>query len=224
MPNINSMVLFGKLPSPLLKRGVRGDFFNFISAAALLFFAGAAASAQTPARTEAQAVSLSLDGSLDRYGDSRSAGLRAGAELEFASELKLGGAAFDWNLQAYYAYSRSETAGEIFNVNSLGLDLVKILLSRWRDKELETFKPYLLTGLELSWLTETVEGEVYSSRFLSPVLGAGMELELSGRTSLNLEYRRNLAGGERSLSGLTVGVSYAVLGAEEEEAEEKEKD
>ena len=194
---------------------------SFILAALWPFVTGTA-SAETPAQTGTRSVSVSLDGSADRHGDSRSAGLRAGAGMEFGS-LRFGGSALDLNLEAYFAYSRSETDAYSVNVKSIGLDLARIQLSRWGGEELETFKPYLLTGVELSWLKETTEDGAVSSRFLAPVIGMGLEMKLNSRACLNLEYRRNLAGGDRSMSGLTLGLSYALFGAEEEKAEEKEE-
>lgn len=193
-----------------------------VLSACLLISAAAPAFARTAPGTEARSVSISLDGSLDNNGDSRTAGLRAGAMLDFASELKLGSSALEWNLEAYFDYSRSETPGYESTAKSLGLDLTRIALSRLGEKEPDIFKPYLLTGLQLSWLKETTEDDEgtsssSSSRFLSPVVGGGVEWKLSGRTGLNLEYRSNLAGGGRRISGLTLGVSYALFGAEEQE-------
>lgn len=199
-------------------------------AAVLPLFLGAAAAAEVPAKTETRSVSLSLDGSLDTYGESRTSGLRAGTEMDFASELKLGGSSLDWKLEAYYSYSRSESPGYVSRADSLGLDLARIQFTRFGEKELDTIKPYLLAGLEYSWMKETSEEEdgteVSSTRFLSPVAGAGLEVKLNSRAALNIEYRSNLAGGGRRISGLTLGVSYAVIGGEEEEdgpGEEEDK-
>lgn len=166
--------------------------------------------------TRARAVSLSLDGSSDRYGASRSDELRAGLEFECASELKLGRSALGWNLELYYDYSRSQSDGSVTNANSSGVDLAKILLSRWRGTELETLKPYLLAGAEFTRLTEPdEEGKRTSSSFLSPAVGIGLELKLNSHASLNAEYRRNLAGGGRRVSGATLGISYALFGADD---------
>lgn len=200
---------------------------KYFLTAALFISAGVmTAAAQTPARTETQSVSLSLDGALDSFGESRTGSLRAGTEMDFASELKMGGSSFDWKLEAYYAYSRNESPDYISRADSVGLDLARIQLTRFGEKDLETIKPYLLAGLEYSWMKETSGDEdgttVSSTRFLSPVAGAGLELKLNSRSALSVEYRSNLAGGARRISGLTLGVSYAILGGEEED-EESEK-
>lgn len=199
----------------------------FYLAAALTFFTPAAAFAQTPPKTEARSVSLSLDGSLDSYGESRTSSLRTGVALDPAAELKLGSFAFDWKLETYYAYSRSGSPGYVSTAESFGLDLARIQLSRWGETKFETFQPYLLTGLELSRLKETTEDEddgtySYSSRFLSPVAGAGAEWKLGARTGLTIEYRTNLEGGGRRISGLSLGISYSLFGSEEEEEKEEE--
>lgn len=191
--------------------------FPVIIAAALLP-AAAAAAAEPAVSTEARTVAVSLNGSSDRYGDSVSDELRAGLEVECASQLKLGRSALDWSLELYYDHSRSKSDGSVTRANSVGLDLAKIMLSRWRGADLEFFKPYLLAGAELTWLSEPDEetGGDTVSRFLAPTVGAGVELKLSRRVSLNAEFRRNLAGGERRVSGATLGLSYALFGGEEE--------
>lgn len=183
-------------------------------------FLPAAALAEPPLKTETQAVSLSLDGSFDNFGNTRSEDLRAGLEVECASALKLGRSALDWNLEFYYSYSRSVTDGAPTRAISEGLDLAKLLLSGWRGKELKTVKPYLLAGVELTWLKEPDEeepGRYISSRFISPTAGCGVELKINHRVSLNAEYRQNLSGGDRRISGMTLGLNYAIFGAEEEE-------
>ncbi|MDD5208648.1 MAG: hypothetical protein PHV36_04630 [Elusimicrobiales bacterium] len=198
---------------------------GLLISAALACLPGAA-SAEPPLKTEAQSISLSLDGAFDRYGTTHSESLRAGAEFECASELKLGRSALDWNLQLYYAYSHSVTDGAATNARSEGIDFAKILLSGWRGREFKTVKPYLLAGVELTWLKEpdTEEESGYaSSRFISPTLGYGVELKINHSVSLNAEYRRNLSGGGRRVSGMTLGLSYAILGGDEDEAE-KEKE
>lgn len=196
-------------------------------AAALACLPGQGAASAGPAlEPEAQSVSLSLDGSFDKYGESSSEELRAGLEFECVSGLKLGSSALDWNLELYYDYSRSDTDGAVTNANSVGLDLAKLLLSRWRGTELKTLKPYLLAGVELTRLKEPdpdEEGETISSRFLSPAVGLGVELRLNRRASFNVEYRQNLAGGLRRISGITLGLTYAIFG-EGEEGDEGEKD
>jgi len=189
----------------------------FILAATLL---GAPAAAQVgkSSSTEAREVSLSLDGSFDRYGESGGEEFCAGLEFVYASELQLWHLAFDWSLDLYYSYYRSENAGESSKANSAGLDLAKLMLTRWQGKELKALKPYLLTGAELTRLTETnAEGGTAVSTFLSPTLGLGAELKLTGKASLKIEYRTNLAGGTRSVSGLTLGISYAFLGGTDKE-------
>lgn len=204
-------------PGKLYRAGVKSVLL--LSAALCL---PGAASAGTPREKGTKAISLSLDGSFDRYGDTRSEDLRAGLEFEFAS-VKLGRSALDWNLEAYFAYSRSVTAGVPTNAKSEGLDLAKLLLTRWGGKELKTVRPYLLAGVELTWLKEPDQeepGEYISSRFLSPTAGYGVELRLNHRASLNAEFRSNLAGGSRRVSGVTLGLTYALFGAEEETAEE----
>ncbi|HNW44363.1 MAG TPA: outer membrane beta-barrel protein [Elusimicrobiales bacterium] len=174
-------------------------------------------------KTETRSVSLSLDGSSDRYGDSLGEELRAGLEWECASELKLGGLAFDWSLDLYYDYSRSETSGEASTANSLGLDIAKLLLSRWRGAEPAGLQPYLLAGAEFTRLRERdAEDEPRNSRFLSPTAGFGAEYKLTDRVGLKAEYRTNFSGGPRRLSGLTLGFSYAFFAAEEEEEEAPE--
>lgn len=196
----------------------------FLGAAALVRLLGAGTVFAEPPRTGTRSVALSLAGSADRYGDYRSEEVRTGAEFECASELKFGRSALDWNLELYYDYFRSETGGTVSNSNSAGLDLAKILLSRWRGTKLETLKPYLLAGAELTLLEETdADGGETSSIFLSPTAGLGLELKLNSRASFNVEYRRNFSGGSRRIYGLTLGFSYAVFGAGEETAEE-EKD
>ena len=107
----------------------------------------AAQDAKVP-RTEAKEVSFSVDGSFDRYGDSRDEQFGAGLDIDCASELKFRRSAFDWSLNLYYSYNRSETAGEASSANSAGLDLAKLMLVRWGGKELKTAKPYLLAGAE----------------------------------------------------------------------------
>lgn len=206
-----------------------GKYSHALFLAAFLALPGGAAAAdgQPPARTETRSFSLSLDGSLDNYGESRTDSLRAGTEMDFASELKMGGSSFDWKLEAYYSYSRNGSPGYVSRADSVGLDLARIQLARFGEKELETVRPYLLAGLEYSWMEETSEDDdgttVSSTRFLAPVAGAGLELKLNSRAALNLEYRSNLAGGARRISGLTLGVSYAIIGAEEEGGEEEAK-
>jgi hypothetical protein len=168
-------------------------------------------------------VSLSLDGSLDRYGGVREEELRAGVEFECASGLKLGRAALDWNLELYYGHSRSDTDGEVTTTDSAGLDLAKILLSSWGGAQLETARPYLLAGVELTRLREPSgdeDGGTASSRYLSPTVGLGLEFKLNRRASLNAEYRQNLSGGERRISGVTLGLTYAIFGADEEDDDE----
>lgn len=196
-----------------------------LAAALFLLLAAApawpAAAEKSGPENGARSVSLSLDGSFDKYGNTEDEDLRAGLEFECVSALELGRSALDWNLEVYYAYSRSVTDGAATNAKSGGLDLAKILLSGWRGKELKTARPYLLAGVELTWLKEPdpeEEGAYISSRFLSPTVGAGVELKLNHRLSLNAEYRRNLSGGERRISGMTLGLTYALFGAEEEEA------
>ncbi len=206
----------------------KGAMITGLLIAAELACLPGAVSAEPPPKTEAQSISLSLDGAFDRYGTTHSESLRAGAEFECASELKLGRSALDWNLQLYYAYSHSVTDGAATNARSVGIDFAKILLSGWRGKEFKTVKPYLLAGVELTWLKEPsseVEGGYLSSRFVSPTLGYGVELKINHSVSLNVEYRRNLSGGARRVSGMTLGLSYAILGGDEEEDEaEKEKE
>jgi len=191
---------------------------------AMLPLCARAAAEPDAKRADTPSVSVSLDGSLDRYGESRTEYLRGGLGADFGPGLKLGAAAFDWKLEAYYSYSRYESPGYASTADSLGLDLARIQLSRWGEKEFETFKPYLLAGAELSWLKENTEdddGEYStSSKFLSPVAGAGAELKLGAKTGLTVEYRSNLAGGGRRLSGLTLGLTYTLFGAKEEEPEE----
>ena len=185
-----------------------------------LVFAG------VPLKTETRSVSLSLDGSLDRYGDSRSDELRVGTEFECVSEFKLGRSALEWDLALYYDYSRSGADGSATNTKSAGLDLAKILLSRWRGREFETVKPYLLAGAQLTWLKEPDPdnaGDNRSNTFLSPTVGAGAEFMLSHRASLNIEYRRNFYSDDRRMVGVTLGLTYAVFGGEEEEPEKTEK-
>ncbi len=185
-----------------------------------------AAAAAPALKTEARTVSISLDGSSDRYGDSGSEELRAGLELECGTELKLGRTGLDWNLELYYDYSRSRSDGAVTNANSVGVDLAKILLSRWRGTELKLIKPYILAGAELTWLKEPGdEGETLSSHFLSPTVGVGAELKLNHHASLNAEYRQNMAGGGRRISGVTLGLTYALFGgdAEDEDGEAKSK-
>ena len=95
------------------------------------------------------------------------------------------------------------------------------MLSRWRGTELKLVKPYLLAGAELTWLKEPGdEGETASSHFLSPTAGVGAELKLNHHASLNAEYRQNMAGGDRRISGVTLGLTYALFGADEEDADE----
>lgn len=184
---------------------------------ALALPAGAAAEEPAPG-TEARTVSVSLSGSSDRYGESVSDELRAGLELECASSLKLGRSELDWSLELYYGHSRSRSDGSVTRADSAGLDLAKIMLSRLRGSELKLLKPYLLAGAELTRLSEPDdEGGRAVSRFLSPTAGLGAELGLSRRVSLNVEYRSNFAGGGRRISGLTLGLSYAILGGDEEE-------
>ncbi len=196
--------------------------------AAALACLPAAVFAEPPLKTEAQSISLSLDGAFDRYGTTHSESLRAGVEFECASELKLGRSALDWNLQLYYAYSHSVTDGAATNVKSEGIDLAKILLSGWRGREFKTVKPYLLAGVELTWMKEPdseQESGYVSSRFISPTLGYGVELKINHSVSLNAEYRRNLTGRSRRVSGMTLGLSYAILGGDDEDSEaEKEKE
>ncbi len=177
----------------------------------------AAQDAKVP-RTEAKEVSFSVDGSFDRYGDSRDEQFGAGLDIDCASELKFRRSAFDWSLNLYYSYNRSETAGEASSANSAGLDLAKLMLVRWGGKELRTAKPYLLAGAELTRLKETDgEGAKSVSVFLSPTLGFGAEMKLTGHTSLKAEYRANLERGARRLSGVTLGVVYYFLGGTDEE-------
>lgn len=184
-----------------------------------------AAAAAPALKTEARKVSISLDGSTDRYGESSSEELRAGLELECGSELKFGRTALDWNFEAYYDYSRSKSDGAVTNANSVGLDLAKILLSRWRGTELKLIKPYILAGAELTWLKEPGDdGEKLSSHFLSPTVGVGAELRLNHHASLNAEYRRNMAGGDRRISGVTLGLTYALFGGEEEKEDEAKEE
>jgi len=184
------------------------------------------ACAGDPLKTEAKSVSLSLDGSLDRHGDFRSDELRVGTEFECASEFKLGKSALEWDLSVYYDYSRAGADGGATNTKSAGLDLAKILLSRWRGKEFETVKPYLLAGAELTWLKEPDPdnaGKRISATFLSPTAGVGAEFKLSGRASLNIEYRRNFYSDDRRIVGVTMGLNYAVFGGDEDEPEKTEK-
>ncbi|MBI4350186.1 MAG: outer membrane beta-barrel protein [Elusimicrobia bacterium] len=188
--------------------------------AAALACPAAAAAAGTLPEPGARSVSLTLDGSFDKYGNTRSEDLRAGLEFECASALKLGRSALDWNVEFYYSYSRSVTDGRPTKAVSEGLDLAKLLLSGWGGEELGTVKPYLLAGVELTWLKEPDEeepGRYISSRFLSPTAGAGVEVKLNHRLSLSAEYRQNLTGGDRRISGMTLGLNYAIFGAEEEE-------
>lgn len=187
---------------------------------------GSAAETAAPAtpalKTETRTVSVSLNGSSDRYGDSTSEELRGGLELECGSELKLGRSAVDWSLELYYDYSRSRSDGAVTNANSVGLDLAKIMLSRWRGAELKLLKPYILAGAELTWLKEPgeEEGEKITSHFLSPTVGVGAELKLNHHASLNAEYRQNLAGGDRRISGVTLGLTYALFGGDDEDEDE----
>jgi opacity protein-like surface antigen len=185
-------------------------------------------SAEPALKTEAQSISLSLDGDFERYGTTHGESLRAGVEFECASELKLGRSALDWNLQLYYAYSHSVTDGAATNARSEGVDFAKILLSGWRGREFKAVKPYLLAGVELTWLKEPdseEEGGYVSSRFISPTLGYGVELKINHSVTLNAEYRRNLTGRSRRVSGMTLGLSYAILGGDDEDGEpEKEKE
>jgi len=184
-----------------------------------------AAPAGPALKTEARTVSVSLDGSADRYGDSSSEELRAGLELECGSELKFGRTALDWNFEAYYDYSRSKSDGAVTNANSVGLDLAKILLSRWRGTELKLVKPYILAGAEMTWLREPdEEGEKVTSRFISPTVGIGAELKLNHHASLNAEYRQNMAGGDRRISGVTLGLTYALFGGDEAKDEDKKEE
>lgn len=162
-------------------------------------------------------LALSLDGSADRYGGTREGSLRAG--LEFGdSELKLGTSALDWSLELYYSYSRSDADGAVTRAGSIGLDAAKIMLSRWRGKDLEAVKPYLLAGAELTWLKEPdeEEGGSVSSRYVSPTAGCGLEFKLNRRVSLNAEYRQNFSGGSRRISGVTLGLTWTLLGAQED--------
>lgn len=186
-----------------------------VPAAMLALPGGAWASEKASGGAEPRSVSLSLDGSSERFGDSRTDELRAGTEIELADELELGGSAFDLSLEPYYDYSRSSGENESTNVNSVGMDLARLMLRRWGKEELETLKPYLLGGLELSWLKETNDGERTFSNFLSPTLGLGMQVKLTSRSGLNLEYRQNLSRGDRRLSSFTVGFSYAIFSTEE---------
>lgn len=206
----------------------KGRIITVLLISAALACLPGAASAEPPLKTEAQSISLSLDGAFDRYGTTHSESLRAGVEFECASELKLGRSALDWNLQLYYSYSHSVTDGAATNARSEGVDFAKILLSGWRGREFKTVKPYLLAGVELTWLKEPDSEEVSgyaSSRFVSPTLGYGVELKINHSVSLNAEYRRNLSGGGRRVSGMTLGLSYAILGGDEEDGEaEKEKE
>lgn len=214
-------------PLKISFRGSGGVAAGLLISAALACLPGAA-SAEPPLKTEAQSISLSLDGAFDRYGTTHSESLRAGVEFECASELKLGRSALDWNLQLYYSYSHSVTDGAATNAKSEGVDFAKILLSGWRGREFKTVKPYLLAGVEMTWLKEPdseEESGYASSRFISPTLGYGVELKINHSVSLNAEYRRNLSGGGRRVSGMTLGLSYAILGGDEEEDEdEKEKE
>ncbi|MDA8130942.1 MAG: outer membrane beta-barrel protein [Elusimicrobia bacterium] len=185
---------------------------------ALLLAASVPAKSAAAGEPEEQSKDLtfSLDGSADSYGEAGSSELRAGLGLEAAS-MKLGSSALDWDLELYYSYSRSDTDGGDSNANSVGLDLAKLMLSRWRGKELEAVKPYLLAGAELTRLRErNDDGERVTSRFLAPTLGAGLEFKLNRRLSLSAEYRSNLAGGARRVSGATLGLSWKLLGGEEE--------
>ena len=194
--------------------------------AALACLPGRPVLAGIPLKTETRSVSLSLDGSLDRHGDTRSDELRVGTEFECASEFKLGRSALEWDLAVYYDYSRSGADGDATNTRSAGLDLAKILLTRWRGTEFETVKPYLLAGAALTWLKEPDPdnaGENITTTFLSPTAGAGAEFKLSGRASLNIEYRRNFYSDDRRMVGVTLGLNYAIFGGEEEEPEKTEK-
>ena len=213
----------------------RGKKLFFTGRTALILFLAAVSAclpgrrafAGIPLKTETRSVSLSLDGSLDRNGDSRSDDLRVGTEFECASEFKLGKSALEWDLALYFDYSRSGSDGGATNTRSAGLDLAKILLSRWRGREFETVKPYLLAGAALTWLKEPDPdnaGEKKSATFLSPTAGAGAEFKLSHRASLNIEYRRNFYRGDRRMVGVTLGLSYAIFGGDEEETDKSEKD
>lgn len=183
-----------------------------------LALAALPAAAEPVLKTEARTVSVSLDGSFDRYGESHSDELRAGLELECASDLKLGRSALDWNLELYYDHSRSKSDGSVTTADSFGADLAKLRLSRWRGLELKAVRPYLLAGAELTRLKEPdEEGGRTSSGFLSPAVGVGVELKLNRRASFNVEYRTNTVGGDRRVSGMTLGLTYAILGADEEE-------
>ncbi len=192
---------------------------SLIAAAAACLPGLSRAFAEDPPETGTRSVSVSLDGSTDRYGESTNEELRAGLELECASELKLGRSVLDWNLEVYYDYSRSRTDGAVSNASSVGLDLAKILLTRWRGKKLKSVKPYLLAGAELTFLKEPdeEEGGTISSSFISPTAGFGLELKLNRRISINAEYRQNLSSGARRVSGTTLGLNYAIFGGEDEE-------
>ncbi|MDA8132538.1 MAG: outer membrane beta-barrel protein [Elusimicrobia bacterium] len=176
----------------------------------------AASAAAGGSAEQSRALTFSLDGSADSYGEAGSSELRAGLGLEAAS-MKLGSSALDWDLELYYSYSRSDTDGGDSNANSAGLDLAKLMLSRWRGAELEAVKPYLLAGAELTRLREkNDDGERVTSSFLAPTLGAGLEFKLNRRLSLSAEYRSNLAGGARRVSGATLGLSWKLFGGDEE--------
>jgi opacity protein-like surface antigen len=171
-------------------------------------------------KTEARTVSVSLSGSSDRYGESSSQELRSGLELECGSELKLGRSALDWSFEFYYDYSRNRSDGAVTNANSVGVDLARIMLSRWRGNELKLLKPYVLAGAEMTWLREPDdEGKKATSRFISPAVGLGAELKLTRYASLNAEYRQNMAGGDRRISGVTLGLTYALFGGDDEDEE-----
>lgn len=166
-----------------------------------------------PAGAAGSSLSLSLDGSLESYGDSRNDDIGTALEFERVSAIAIDGMALDWNISLYYSYSRSETEGESTNANSIGVDLAKLMLTAQEGKKEPLLKPYLLAGAEFTRLKERDgEGGMEVSRFVSPAVGAGLEFKVGARTDLKIEYRRNLAGGDRRLSGISVGLSWTLLG------------
>jgi opacity protein-like surface antigen len=184
----------------------------------LLCGPAAAAPEQPAVKTQAKAVSLSVDGSFERYADSLSEDLRAGLEFKCGSEIKLWRSAFNWELETYYDHSRNKEDGSSSRADSAGLDLAKLMLARWHGADLKAFQPYLLAGAELTWLRESPDdGGTRRSCFLSPTTGIGAEFKLTKDTALKAEYRTNFSGGARRMSGLTLGLSYDIFGGDKDD-------
>ena len=197
-----------------MKKSIKTAFFAALLACSSPARAGAELLRSLGMDLEPNDISFTFDSSLETTGNSRTQQYRPGLSLECVSGMKFYDHAFEWDLEAYYDYYSYSGPDDTLRTSTFGINLAKIMFTRLNGKDLETIRPYLLAGVELTALKENAEAESRKITFVSPTFGLGLEFTVNRKARLGIEYQQNLEEGSTRRSNVMCGLSYAIFGTQ----------